>query len=139
MKLSWMKKTKSYKSPWRVVLRFLFRSRETQLDHKRRAQEQCRQLKKQLQQQSQQMGNLQQETSRLKWQVQVLKCELAEVAKKPLTLPLDPPLKGHGYGPRLISLAVNMAQLVGLRSSSRVLESFLSGSESNSRLPISPR
>lgn len=139
MERSWMKKTKSYKSPRRVVLGFLFRSRETQLDLKRRAQEQCLQLEKQLQQQSQQMKNLQQETSRLKRQVQVLEYEFAEAAKKPLTLPVDPPLKGHCYGPRLVSLAVNMAQLVGLRSSTRVMESFLSGSESSSRLRISRR
>jgi hypothetical protein len=46
----------------------------------------------------------------------------AEQAPRPL--PADPPIGKHGYGPRLVSLAVNLGKAVGLRGANRAMKIF---------------
>ena len=57
------------------------------------------------------------------WLAEARRAELA--ARSPaesLRLPDDPPLAGHGYGPKMIALCVNVARRVGLRASEGVLQ-----------------
>ena len=56
---------------------------------------------------------------------QALQRERAECSA--FRLPEDLPLPRHQYGPRMISLCVNLARRVGLRSAMAVLEIFFLG------------
>ena len=114
---SWYEKAKEFKSPLRVVAAFLLRSRETQAVENRRLRKENEELWKQIDQLTrppQQPG----EIDRLRQQVRDLQRRLNE-SKKRLTLPDDPPMGTHGYGARMISLAVNLARSVGLRGAER--------------------
>jgi septal ring factor EnvC (AmiA/AmiB activator) len=66
-----------------------------------------------------------------------LKCQRTERAA--VALPEDPPLPRHQYGPKMISLCVNLAQRVGFRPTVAVLKIFLSGWESRSRCRLGRR
>ena len=118
MVTSWYQKTKEFKSPTYVVAAFLLRSRETQVVINRRLREEMKELEAQLDQQTQQRQ--QQEINALRQQVAELQKELDE-AKQSVNLPEDRPVATHGYGARMISLAVNVARSVGLRGAERVL------------------
>ena len=120
MVTSWYQKTKEFKSPIYVVSAFLLRSRETQVAINRRLREEMKELKTQLDQQAQQRQQQQQEINAFRQQVAELQKELDE-AKQSVNLPEDRPLATHGYGARMISLAVNVARSVGLRGAERVL------------------
>jgi hypothetical protein len=58
----------------------------------------------------------------LKRQVRRLESKLQSETGAIRLLPADPPIGTHGYGARMISLAVNLAQAVGFRGASRTLE-----------------
>jgi len=120
---SWYEETWQFKSPRHVVLAFLLRSRETQVAMNRRLREETKRLKAQLDRQAQQRQQQQREIDTLRRQVAELQKELGE-AKQSVNLPEDRPLATHGYGARMISLAVNMARSVGLRGAERVLRLF---------------
>jgi hypothetical protein len=138
MVTSWIEQARQFKSPLRVVGGFLLRSRETQRAKKRYWQEQCQDLKKQLDQKLGRIEEQAEEIARLKRRLRDLERERDEAAKTP-SLPDDPPVASHGYGPRMISLAVNLARGVGLRGSERTLKIFLIGWRSSRRFPTSPR
>ena len=87
-----------------------------------RLREETKRLKAQLDRQAQQRQQ-QRENNALKRQVAELRKELDE-AKRSVNLPEDRPLATHGYGARMISLAVNVARSVGLRGAERVLRLF---------------
>lgn len=121
MVTSWYEKAKQFKSPTYVISAFLLRSRETQVAINRRLREETKELQAQLDQQAQQQQRQQQqEINTLKQQVAELRKERDE-AKQSINLPEDRPLGTHGYGARMISLAVDMARSVGLRGAERVL------------------
>ncbi len=121
MVTSWHEKTKEFKSPLRVVAAFLLRSRQTQVTINQRLRDDLKELDAQrdlearLRRQQQQREN-----NMLRQRIAALEKELAE-AKQSVNLPEDPPLGTHGYGARMISLAVNVARSVGLRGAERVL------------------
>ena len=110
MAVSWIERTKLFKSPVRVVAGFLLRSRETQAKSKRHFQEESRKRNTQLKRQADLIEDQRRDIARLKRQVEVLQCELAEAKKAPPALPVDPPLPGHSYGARQVGLAVTLAQ-----------------------------
>ena len=120
MVTSWYQKTMEFKSPIYVVSAFLLRSRETQVAINRRLREEMKELKTQLDQQAQQRRQQQQEINAFRQQVAELQKKFDE-AKQSVNLPEDRPLATHGYGARMISLAVNVARSVGLRGAERVL------------------
>lgn len=120
---SWYQKTKEFKSPLYVVSAFLLRSRETQVAINQRLREDVKELKTQLDQQAQQRQQQQQEINAFRQQVAELQKKLDE-AKQSVNIPEDRPLATHGYGARMISLAVNVARSVGLRGAERVLRLF---------------
>jgi len=103
------------------------RSRETQKSKKRFWQEECQELQRQLDQKTRRIEEQAEEVARLKRQVRELERERAEAETRPPRLPPDPPVGTHGYGPRKIALAANLAQAVGLRGSARVMKIFLTG------------
>lgn len=109
MNTSWYQKAKEFKSPTYVVAAFLLRSRETQLAMNRQLREEINEHNSQLERQAQQEQRQQQEIKPLKQQVAQFRKELEE-AKQSVNLSEDPPLVTHGYGARMISLAVNVAR-----------------------------
>ena len=108
MGLSWTKIGLRFKSPLRVVVQFLWRSRENKA-------QKCRDLKQQLdeargmiakqeaeiQRQAEEIRQLEQQTRRLEY-------ERHRLAATQVSLPADPRLKGHKFGRRMIRLAVNL-------------------------------
>jgi len=119
--ISCAKRWSDFKSPTRVVVQFLLRSRETQTDRYRElkgeldgAKRLLASQQKKIEQQAERIRELQRQTQNL------------ESAKRTqaagMSLPDDPPIGTHGYGPRMVSLAVNLARSIGLRASGRCLE-----------------
>lgn len=84
-------------------------------DRKKRQKE----LKSQLEQTRRENENLRQKISELERER-----EQQSNQPSPMTLPEDPPLPHHQFGPRMISLCVNLARCVGLRPSRTVLDIF---------------
>ncbi len=125
MKASWTREWSEFKSPMRVVVQFLQRSRE-------RKAEKARQLKQrldesqgllarreaELQQYREEIGELKRRVERLKIEKQI------QAQRTSIVLPDDPPIGTHGYGTLMISLAVNVARSVGFRSAEQVLRLF---------------
>jgi hypothetical protein len=118
--VSWYQKVKEFQSPKYVVAAFLLRSRETQAAMNQRLREEKKELQTQLDQQARQRQQQQQEINACRQRIAELQKEREE-AKRSVNLPDDPPLGTHGYGARMISLAVNLAQSVGLRGAERAL------------------
>ena len=127
---------KQFKSPLRMVAKFLFKSRETQkaiVEKKRlelrQAQELLREsglreraLCKQLHDQRQQIESLQQ--------------ELTEAKNQPLRLPEDPKLRNHCYGAKMISMCCNLSKTIGFRPAEKALKIFWKYLGLETKLPV---
>jgi hypothetical protein len=112
----------NFKSSWRVTAGFLFQSRETQRRRNRELSERIRELEEERQQLRKQQEGNDRLVERLHQQVRELERLLA--APKKVILPEDPPVGTHGYGSRLIALAVNLAPKIGLRGAAHAIEQF---------------
>ena len=120
---SWYEKVKEFKSPVRVVAAVLLRSRETQSARVCELNRRIAELESQVAQQRQQLEEQQQRLEAL--QQRAVEAERQqEQARQSVNLPEDPPLGTHGYGARMISLAVNVARSVGFRGAVRALRVF---------------
>ena len=120
MGLSWTKRTKEFKSSLSVVAACLLKSRETKAAKCRRQREEIDEFKRQLEQQRRLLQQQEEKTAELRRYIQQL--EMQQHANRAPALPADPPIGSHGYGPRMISLAVNVAKRVGLRAAEDVLK-----------------
>jgi hypothetical protein len=108
-----------------VVAGFLLRSRETKAAKCKQLHDEKNELKQQLEQQNQKLRQQEEEIARLKQQVQKLEMQQHATSTTPsIVLPEDPPVVSHGYGARMVSLAVNLARSVGLRGAARAIEIF---------------
>lgn len=121
MAISWYEESRKFKSPLRVVAAVLLRSRETQLAENRRLREERKQLDEQREREAQQAKRQQQRIDELQRRCAELERQ-RDQALQSVNLPEDPPVGTHGFGARLISLAVNLAKSVGFRGAVRVLE-----------------
>ena len=134
MGTSWYAKVKEFKSPIRVVAAILLRSRETQSARVGELKRQIAELQCQLDQQQQQNEQQQERIETL--QEQVVEAERQrDQAKQGVNLPEDPPLGTHGYGTRMIALAVNLACAVGIRGTVRVMKVFFRWLEVDQAVP----
>ena len=125
MATSWMKQAKQFKSPLSVVAGFLLRSRETQANRAKEKTQQIQQLKKSCEQQQKSLEELRQQLADKEAEVAQLKAENERLRKQPLALPEDAPLPQHEFGPKMISLCVNLARRIGLRAAADVLKMFV--------------
>jgi len=120
---SWYEKVKEFKSPVRVVAAVLLRSRETQNVRICELNQQIAELQSQVAQQRQQLEERRQRIEAL--QQRAVEAERQrDQARQSLHLPEDPPLGTHGYGARMITLAINVSRSVGLRGAVRALRVF---------------
>ncbi len=123
MGTSWYEQVKEFKSPIRVIAAVLLRSRETQAAKVCELSQRLAELESQLDQQQQQLQQKQQKIEAL--QQRAVEAERqCDRARQSVNLPEDPPLGTHGYGARMISLAVNLARSVGFRGAVRTLQVF---------------
>jgi len=128
----WQKSWKDYKSPLRVVVQSLLRSRDGRT---RKCKELTLKLRvtEQRLAQSELAGKRQvQEIRQLKERVRHLEAEKQQATCR---LPADPPIGTHGYGARMICLSVNLAKIVGLRPASRVLKIIFDWLEVEQKVP----
>ena len=123
MGTSWYEKVKKFKSPVRVAAAILLRSRETLNSKVCELNQRIGELQSQLAQQRQQLEKQQQRMEAL--QQRAVEAERQrDQARQSVNLPEDPPLGTHGYGARMISLAINVARSIGLRGAVRALRVF---------------
>ena len=122
MSASCPKSTLGFKSPLRVVAWFLLRSRDLKA-------EKCRRLKRELDTSKRLLSQRELELERATGKLLQLRREIRQLLsrqriarERQFTLPTDPPLKSHGYGARMVCLAVELAQIVGFRATERVLK-----------------
>jgi len=120
---SWYGKVKEFKSPLHVVAAILLRSRETQLGKVSQLSQLVAELQSQVEQQQRQLQQKQKEIDALRQRAVEAEKQLDQ-AKQSVNLPDDPPIGTHGYGVRMISLAVNLARSVGFRGAVRSLHVF---------------
>jgi hypothetical protein len=98
------------------------RSRETKAAKVRQLREKINELKKRESQLTRQAEEKDEKISQLTARVQQLEAQRA--TPQAVTLPDDPPVGSHGYGPRMVSLAVNLARRIGLRGSEYAIKKF---------------
>jgi hypothetical protein len=106
------------------VVGFLLRSRESKAEKCRRLQEQAAELQREMDSLKSQLEQKQETIRSLRNRVEQLEADQRTRAEQPLRLPDDPPLGTHGYGARIISLCVNLAQKIGLRATETTLQIF---------------
>jgi hypothetical protein len=128
-------RAQQFKSPLAVVAGILLRSRETQAQRAKRRTQDVRRLKQINRTQQQTIAQAQDEILQLKARLAQLEIENQRLRQQPVTLPSDPPLPKHGYGPKMISLCVNMARRIGLRAVPDVLAMFLKWLDVEAKLP----
>ena len=125
-----------YKSPWRVLAGILLRSRDTQALRARRKSDEIQQLRRLNQQQQRDMAKANAELAEQRFQIAQLKIENQRLRQQPPVLPHDPPLPNHEFGPKMISVCVNLAMKVGLRACINSMEIVMDWLEVNVRLPV---
>ena len=123
MGISWYEKVREFKSPLHVIAAVLLRSRETQLEKVSQLSQQIEELQTQVEQQQRQLQQKQEEIERLT-QRTIEAEKQRDQARQSVNLPDDPPIGIHGYGARMISLAVNLARSVGFRGAVRAIQVF---------------
>lgn len=110
-----------FKSPQRVVTQILLRSRENQKKRATRKGRTIDELRRENQQLRRSNLELQAQLEHSQMQQAQTQVQMRKMQNAPVQLPIDPPLPHHTYGPRIISLAINLACAVGLRAAQRVM------------------
>jgi hypothetical protein len=126
---------RSFKSPLRVVIGFLLRSRETQAERSRKKSEEVQNYQRIDKEQQRVIADLRQELAESRLQIAQLKVESQRLRSQPPVLPFDPPDLHHKFGPKMISLCVNMARRIGLRPAAACLKIIFDWLGVKARLP----
>ena len=121
MTASWTERANSFKSPLRVAVSFLLRSRETQAERARSKANEIQRLRKAVAEQEREAARLREQLANQKIELERLRMENDQLRKQPPQVPHDPPLPGHNYGAKMIALCVNLARRTGLRAVPDVL------------------
>lgn len=114
-----------YKSTWYEIARNLFRSRNTQRARAERLAEENRKLtldNEGLAEQLREAKELQQQIQQRLHQQQQ---KYEAFRRQPIRLPSNLPLPHHTYGPKMISLCLNLCQKVGFRPAETALRIIL--------------
>lgn len=122
MAQSWTKSWFQYKSPLRVVVQSLQRSRVSLRTKYEALKQKYEDVQRVVRRQNAELERQRGEISELKVKVECLEIEKQMAAQPRIVLPADPPVGTHGYGARMVSLSVNLAKAVGLRASVRALQ-----------------
>jgi len=106
-----------FKSPWRVLAGILLRSRDTQAERARRKSEEIAELRRLNQRQQRILEQANGQLAEQRLQIAQLKIENQRLRQQPPVLPDDPAFPNHEFGPKMISVCVNLAMNMGLRAS----------------------
>ncbi len=110
-----------FKSRLSVVAGMLLRSRETQAERAKSRTQDIRGLKQVNRQQQRAIFQFEEQVAQMRSQIIQLKAENERLRQQPPALPDDPRLPSHGFGPKMISLCVNLARKIGLRPTAACL------------------
>ena len=124
-----------FKSPLRVIAAFLLRSRDTQARRASGKSQEIENFKRIQQQHQRDLANVVEELAQKRLEIAQLKVEIQRLQEQPPVLPHDPPLPCHQFGPKMISMCVNLARTVGLRTSITCLQTILDWLGVSLRLP----
>lgn len=124
-----------FKSPVRVVAAILLRSRETQAKRASEKSQEIEDLKRINERHERILAKVEEELARKRLETAQLKAEIKRLQEQPPVLPHDPPLPGHQFGPKMISVCVNLARTIGLRAAVTCLQSILNWLGVSVRLP----
>lgn len=111
-----------YRASIYEVARNLLRSRNTQRERAEKLQGQLAEQERINQQVQAERRRLVQRLHKVQRELAQAKQELEQLRERPLVLPDDPPLPHHSYGPKMISVCVQLAKNVGLRASTEALK-----------------
>lgn len=111
-----------FKSPLRIVVGFLFRSREIEKERRRNREEQLQITRQGLCESQSRERELQKRLDEQAQRVQALEAEVAILRDQPISLPHDPKLPHHSFGPKMISMCCNLAMAVGFRAAEKALK-----------------
>jgi len=129
------KTLEQFKSPPRVVTQVLLRSRETQKKRAKGKNTKIEELRRENQQLRRRNLELQTQVEHSRFEMAQTQVQMQKMQNAPIQLPVDPPLPHHTYGPKMISLAINLACIVGLRAAERVMATCFDWLEVNTRIP----
>lgn len=124
-----------FKSPIRVVAAVLLRSRETQAKRAAEKSLEIEELKLIKEQQRRVIASQERDLAEMKLLVAQLEAENRRQREEPMKLPHDPPLRHHEFGPKMISLCVNLTRAIGLRPTVTCLEIVFDWLGVNERVP----
>lgn len=124
-----------FKSPLRVVAAVLLRSRDAQMKRASEKSRQIQNLQRIEQCQQRVMVKTEQELAEMKLYVAQLKAEIQRLKQQPPVLPHDPILPHHEFGPKMISMFVNLGAKIGLRASVTCMEIILDWLGVDAKLP----
>ena len=110
-----------YKSTWYETARNLFQSRNTQRARSERYAEQNRELKLQTKRLAEQLRESEESHKQTQQRLHQQQQEIEELRRQPIKLPSDLPLQHHTYGPKMISLCLNLCKEVGFRPAATAL------------------
>ena len=128
-------RARQFKSPLSVIAGFLLRSRETQAQRAKDRTQEIQQLNKLLEQQRQAIRELEEQLARKNATIDRLEAEKQQLRNQPPTLPDDPNLTHHKFGPKMISLCVNLARRIGLRAIPDILKMVFEWLGTKAKLP----
>ena len=135
MGLSSFIQLRSFKSPVRVIAAFLLRSRDTQAKRALEKSREIENLKRINERQERTIANMEQDLAAMKLRVAELRAENQRQREQPAVLPYDPPLPYHEFGPKMISVCVNLARTIGLRPTVTCLQIVFEWLGVTGRLP----
>ncbi len=121
MQVSWYKQAQKFKSPKHVIPAFLLKSRENHKHKNKKLKKEIKIIQSGTERQNKVIQHQKKQLKKMHQQVQQMKTDLQN---QPITLPVDPSVGQQGYGAKLISLMVNIAQKIGLRPAQKVTQLF---------------
>ena len=124
-----------FKSPLAIVAGFLLRSRDTQGKRAKERTEEIQQLRLTVTRLRRDQLQTEHELAQAKLRIEKLQVENASLRNQPPSLPDDPRLPLHSYGPKMISLCVNLARSIGLRPAETALQIVFDGLDVTTKIP----
>lgn len=105
-----------FKSPLHEVARGLLRSRSNQTQRAERLAEQLREQREISSRLEKEARDAHQEVADVRQKLSAAERENQRLKSLPVVLPEDPPLPNHSYGPRMISLCIQLAKRTGFHA-----------------------
>lgn len=124
-----------YRASVYEVARNLLRSRNTQRERAEKLKERLAEQERINEQLRAERRELDQQLRLAKEQLDQARQELERLREQPLVLPDDPRLPHHSYGPRMISVCIQLAKEIGLRASIQALKIVLNWLSIPAKIP----